>query len=57
MNLARYRKFGVALAGACLSFATTVLMSDPGPVQPEEWVVLLIGVGGAIGVRQVANED
>jgi hypothetical protein len=52
----RNRKTLAAIAGAGLSFATLVVLSDPDPISSAEWLSLAVGVGGVLGVNRVPND-
>lgn len=58
MNIARYRKFVVALAAALGVLLTTMADSSLGgnAVVASEWITIVLAFMGALGVYQVPND-
>lgn len=48
-------KTAVALAGAALTWGTTVVASPPGPPTAGEWLALGFAFLGVVGVYTVSN--
>lgn len=50
MDLSRYRKFAVALAGAAVIIVTTLWADSP-------WATVVVAIAAALGVYQVPNQQ
>ena len=55
-TLKGYKKTIAALFTALMVFAGAVIISKESPITAAEWYTLAGGLGGALGVYQLANE-